>query len=112
MSKPVQKSDASQIQTLVGCEAIRKRPSMYVGGIGSPAVMRLILEGVGNVLDLYNEHAADELFVSVNQKTNEIVISDNGYGMPLEKIKDIMTVPHTSGKFADNGFSIGMNGVN
>ena len=112
MSKPVQKSNSEQIQTLVGCEAIRKRPGMYVGALGSAGVMRLIIEAVGNVLDLFNENAADEMFVSVNQKTNEIVVADNGYGMPLEKIKDIMTVPHTSGKFADNGFSIGMNGVN
>ena len=47
----------------------------------------VIIEAVGNVLDLFNENAADEMFVSVNQKTNEIVVADNGYGMPLEKLK-------------------------
>lgn len=109
--KPVQKSSEEQIQTLTGTAAIRKRPGMYIGALGTQGVKRLVIEAIGNVLDLYAEQSADNLMLSVNEKTGEIVVADNGYGMPVAKIHDIMMVTHTSGKFSDNGFSIGMNGV-
>lgn len=109
--KPIQKSNADQIKTLEGTDAIRHRPGMYIGQLGSRGVFRLFAEAVGNVLDLYAENAADKMFISINERTNEIIVGDNGYGMPLEKIEDIMCKSHTSGKFENNGFSIGMNGV-
>lgn len=108
---PKQKSDAADIKTLHGTDAIRKRPGMYVGGIGPNAVFRMLVEGIGNVLDLFEEGAAKNLFININEKTKEITVADDAYGMPIEKLDDIMMVPHTSGKFENNGFSIGMNGV-
>lgn len=106
-----QKSSASDIKTLVGTDAIRKRPGMYIGTLGPAGVFRLFVEAVGNVLDLYEEEAASSMFVDINEKTKYITVSDDGYGIPVEKLEDIMTVTHTSGKFENNGFSIGMNGV-
>ena len=85
---------------------------MYIGSLNSAGVFRLFNEAVGNVLDLYNEHAADIMTIRIDVKKNLISVQDNGYGMPVEKIDDIMTKSHTSGKFENNGFSIGMNGVN
>ena len=111
IKKPVQKSNASDIKTLEGLEAIRKRPGMYIGQLGSAGVFRLFNEAVGNVLDLYAEEAADNMLISINESTGQIIVADNGYGMPIEKIEDIMTKSHTSGKFENNGFSIGMNGI-
>lgn len=109
--QPIQKSSADHIKTLVGTEAIRHRPGMYVGALGSKGVFRLFAEAVGNVLDLYAEGAADKMYIGINERTGEIIIADNGYGMPIEKIQSIMCDTHTSSKFENNGFSIGMNGV-
>lgn len=108
---PKQKSDDKDIKTLVGTDAIRKRYGMYVGEAGPKGIFRMFVEAVGNVLDLFEEGAAKNLFVNINEKTSEITVSDDAYGMPLGKLDDIMTVTHTSGKFENNGFSIGMNGV-
>lgn len=109
--KPIQKSSAEDIKTLEGAAAIRKRPGMYIGSLGSDGVFRLFNEAVGNVLDLYNEDAATDMLVSINEKTGQIVVADDAYGMPPTKIIDIMTKTHTSGKFEKPTFSIGMNGV-
>ena len=88
--KPIQKSSAEDIKTLEGAEAIRKRPGMYIGSLGSAGVFRLFNEAVGNVLDLYNEKANDYLGVRIDEKKNIISIIDHGYGMPIEKIDDII----------------------
>jgi DNA gyrase subunit B len=111
LKTPKQKSSEADIKTLEGAAAIRKRPGMYVGELGQRGVFRMFIEGVGNVLDLFAEGAAKNLFVNINEKTHEITISDDAYGMPLGKLDDIMMKTHTSGKFENNGFSIGMNGV-
>jgi DNA gyrase subunit B len=111
VKQPKQKSSDADIKTLVGTDAIRKRPGMYIGEPGEKGIYRMFIEGVGNVLDLFNEKACKNLFININEKTGEITISDDAYGMPLGKLDDIMTVTHTSGKFENNGFSIGMNGV-
>ena len=85
---------------------------MYIGSLNSAGVFRLFNEAVGNVLDLYNEHANDYLGVRIDEKKGIISVIDHGYGMPVEKIDDILTKTHTSSKFENNGFSIGLNGVN
>ena len=110
--KPIQKSSAEDIMTLEGLEAIRKLPGMYISEIGSAGVFRLYVEAVGNVLDLYNEGACSNVYISIDEKKEEITVADNAYGLPLEKIHVIMMKPHTSGKFENKGYSIGMHGVN
>ena len=109
--KPIQKSSADDILTLEGLEAIRALPGMYISEIGSGGVFRLYVEAVGNVLDLYNEGACNSVYISIDEKKEEITVADNGYGLPLEKIHDILMKPHTSGKFENKGYSIGMHGV-
>ena len=109
--KPIQKSSADDIMSLEGLDAIRKLPGMYISEIGSGGVFRLYVEAVGNVLDLYNEGACNSVYISIDEKKKEITVADTGYGLPLEKIHDILMKPHTSGKFENKGYSIGMHGV-
>ena len=67
---------------------------------------------MGHVLDLYNAGACSSVYISIDEKKEEITVADNGYGLPLERIHDILMKVHTSGKFENKGCSIGMHGVN
>ncbi len=108
---PVQKSNESDIEKLDSIDAIRKLPGMYIGELGPRCIIQLMMEAVGNVLDLYGEKAASGTEVLIDLETNDIQVKDDGYGMPVGKIMDIMTETHTSGKFSNRGKSIGMHGV-
>jgi len=112
MSKQ-EKYNPDKIITLKGTDAIRTRPGMYIGALGPAGVMRLFFEAVGNAFDEYNAGRCESVLIKINEKTSEIQISDNGVGIPPNKIEEVCTKLHSSGKFSNDysKFSIGQNGV-
>ena len=48
MAKPY---DADSINVLEGLEAVRKRPGMYIGGVGAKGLNHLIYEIMDNSID-------------------------------------------------------------
>src|SRR5262245_39313216 len=111
-----------QIVVLEGLEPVRKRPSMYIGGVDKNGLHHLVWEIVDNAVDEYLNGHADALTVILHKKADAVTITDNGRGIPVgmhpkhkkPTLELILTTLHSGGKFGEsNGYiySGGLHGV-
>lgn len=105
------------IRTLKGLEAIRVRPGMYIGRLGDgkdpgDGIYVLLKEIVDNAVDEFAMGCGKEIRVNITDG-KKVSVRDFGRGIPLDKVIDVVTIPHTGAKFDDKIFkkSIGLNGV-
>jgi DNA gyrase subunit B len=125
MKKSEDTYTSEQIQVLEGLEAIRKRPGMYVGGVGLSALHHLVYECVDNAIDEVMAGFASTITVRIGVDGSCTVV-DDGRGMPVDPmtsdnpaihgrpaIEVIMTQLHAGGKFDDNAYKVsgGLHGV-
>ena len=102
------------IQTLSPLEAIRKKKGMYFGSNNSKAISHVAKEIISNSIDEFLAGYATTIDIAVSEKQNYVQITDNGRGIPVEKLEDVFTKPHTTGKEKDGGgyaTSGGINGI-
>jgi DNA gyrase subunit B len=112
---------AKDITVLEGLDPVRKRPGMYIGGVGSAGLHHLVWEIVDNSVDEAMNGHASEINVTLHKDGQSVTVSDNGRGIPVDihpthkksALEIVYSTLHAGGKFEGGNYktSGGLHGV-
>ena len=111
--------NADSITVLEGLEAVRKRPGMYIGGVGTKGLNHLIYEIIDNAVDEHLAGYCSQIWVTL-EADGSCTVRDSGRGIPVEMHKKgvsaeriVLSTLHAGGKFDNDAYktSGGLHGV-
>ncbi|MGH9312721.1 MAG: DNA gyrase/topoisomerase IV subunit B [Vicinamibacterales bacterium] len=112
---------AKDITVLEGLEPVRKRPGMYIGGVGSAGLHHLVWEILDNAVDEAMNGFASNVTVTLHDDGASVTVTDDGRGIPVDKhpqtkksaLEVIFTTLHAGGKFEHGNYKTagGLHGV-
>jgi DNA gyrase subunit B len=112
---------AKDITVLEGLEPVRKRPGMYIGGVGSTGLHHLAWEILDNSIDEAMNGYASSIQLTLHADGSSITVTDDGRGLPVDKhpqtkksgLEVIFTILHAGGKFDHGSYKTagGLHGV-
>ncbi len=121
VTKSTSSYTGSDIEVLEGLEPVRKRPSMYIGGVDARGLHHLLWEIVDNSVDEFLAGECDRILVTLHKDGCSCTVQDNGRGIPVDKhpkmkkstLEVILTTLHSGGKFSNKNYarSGGLHGV-
>jgi DNA gyrase subunit B len=112
---------AEDIEVIEGLEAVRRRPSMYIGGVDARGLHHLLWEIVDNCVDEHLAGQCTEITVTLHKDGASCSVQDDGRGIPVDThsktkksaLETILTTLHSGGKFSSQAYarSGGLHGV-
>ncbi len=121
MSTDTTRYTADDIEVLEGLDAVRRRPSMYIGGVDTRGLHHLLWEIVDNSVDEHLANHCQEIIVTLHKDGASCSVQDDGRGIPVDThtktkksaLETILTTLHSGGKFSSQAYarSGGLHGV-
>src|ERR1041384_3916702 len=112
---------AKDITVLEGLEPVRKRPGMYIGGVGTAGLHHLVWEILDNAVDEAMNGYASNVALTLHDDGSSVTVTDDGRGIPIDKhpksktsaLEVIFTTLHAGGKFDQGNYKTagGLHGV-